>query len=160
MEKLLWSGGGGVVVEDDEVSEKAGFEATFLVFAELGEGGGLGVGVDGLLDGDLLLKLIGFGAGFVLPVDRGVEASEGIDGFDGVVGAKGQSYLVIEERTPRIGVPGSVGAEAVGGPVHVGEEMAGLHGGDDAFAGEAIEVCGEEHLGVFDAEAEAGGIYG
>ncbi len=38
-----------VAVEDDEVGEEAGFEAAEAGFAELGEGGALGVGVDGLL---------------------------------------------------------------------------------------------------------------
>ncbi|MCU1225822.1 MAG: hypothetical protein JWQ42_3915 [Edaphobacter sp.] len=157
MEELLRRGGGGVVVEDDEVGEEAGFEAALLVLAELGEGRGLGVGIDGLLDRELLLRLISFGAGFVLPGDRGVEAPEWIDGFDGIVGAEGQGYVVVEEGLPGVGVFGSVGAEAVGGPVHIGEEMAGLHGSDDAFAGEAVEVCREQYLGVFDAEAETGG---
>src|ERR1700733_9357962 len=35
--------------------------------------------------------------------------------------------------------------------------MAGLHGGDDALFFEAAEIGGEQDLGVFDAEAEAGG---
>ena len=75
--------------------------------------------------------------------------------FDGVVGAEGEGDAVVEERAPGIGVLGALGAEAGGGPVHVGEEMGGLHGGDDALAREAIEVVGEQDLGVFDAEAQS-----
>ena len=59
MEELLGRGGGDVAVEDDEVGEVAGFEAALLMFAEFCEGGGLGVGVDGLVEGDLLLRLEG-----------------------------------------------------------------------------------------------------
>ncbi len=157
MEELLGRGSGYVAVEDDDVGEIAGFEAAFLVFAELCKGGGLGVGVDGLVEGDLFLRLEGHGAGFVLAGDGGVEAAEGIDGLHRVVGAEGEGYVVVEEGSPGVGVFGALGAEAVGGPLHVGEEVGWLHGGDDAFAGEAVEVLGEQDLGVFDAEAEAGG---
>ena len=61
MEELLGSGGGDVAVEDDEVGEVAGFEAAFLMFAEFGKGGGLGVGVDGFVERDLFLRLEGHG---------------------------------------------------------------------------------------------------
>ena len=37
----------------------ARFEAAFLLLAELCEGGGLGVGVDGLVESDLFLRLEG-----------------------------------------------------------------------------------------------------
>ncbi len=127
------------------------------MFAELGEGGGLGVGVDGLVKRDLFLGLEGLGAGFVLASDGGVEATEGVDGFDGVVGAEGEGDVVVEEALPGVGVLDALETETVGGPFHVGEQMAGLHGGDDAFAGEAVEVGREQDLGVFDAKAEAGG---
>ena len=97
MENLLRSGFGDVAVEDDEVGEVAGLEAALYLFAELGEGGGLGVGVDRFVEGDLFLGLEGLGAGFVLAGDGGVEAAEGIDGFDGVVGAEGEDDVVVEE---------------------------------------------------------------
>ena len=64
---------------------------------------------------------------------------------------------MVEEALPGVGVFDALGAEAVGGPLHVGQEMGGLHGGDDAFSCEAVEVAGEQDLGVFDAEAEGGG---
>ena len=89
VEELLGGGGGDVPVEEDEVGEIAGLEAALLVIAELGEGGGLGVGVDGLIEGDLLLELEGHGTGFVLTGDGGVEAAEGGDGLDRVVGTEG-----------------------------------------------------------------------
>jgi hypothetical protein len=56
------------VVEDDEVGEVAGCEDAFALFFELGEGGGLGVGVEGLMDGEALLGVEGLGAGLVLRV--------------------------------------------------------------------------------------------
>ena len=61
---------------------------------------------------------------------------------------------------PGVGVLDALGAEAIGGPLHVGEQVRGLHGGDDAFFFEAVEVAGEQDLGVFDAEAEGGGGWG
>jgi len=149
-------GRGGVGVEDDEVGEVAGFEAAFDLVAELGEGGGLGVGEEGFVERDLFLGLVGLGAGFVLAGDGGVEATEGVDGFDGVVGTEGEGDVVVEEGPPGVGVLGAVSAEAGFGPVHVGEEMRGLHGGDDAKFFEAGEVGGEENLGVLNAEAEVG----
>ena len=101
VEELLGGGGGDVAVEDDEVGEVAGFEAAFHFFAELGEGGGLGVGVDGFVERDLLLRLEGLGAGFVLAGDGGVEATEGVDELDGVVGAEGEGDVVVRERSSR-----------------------------------------------------------
>ena len=71
-------------------ARKPGARRAFGGFAELGEGGGLGVGVDGFGDGEALLGVEGLGAGFVLAGDGGVEAAEGVDGFDGVVGAEGE----------------------------------------------------------------------
>jgi len=64
---------------------------------------------------------------------------------------------VVEETLPGVGVFDAVGTEAVGGPLHVGEEVGGLHGGDDTFAGEAGEVVGKQDLGVFYTEAEGCG---
>ncbi len=130
-----------------EVGEVAGLEAAFYFFAEFAEGGGLGVGVDRFVEGDFFLRLEGLGAGFVLAGDGGVEAAEGIDEFDGVVGAEGEDDVVVEEALPGVGVLDALGAEAVGGPLHVGEEMGRLHGGDDAFFFEAVEVVREEGPG-------------
>ena len=84
----------------------AGFQAAFLGFAELGEGGGLGVGVDGFGEGEALLGVEGLGAGLVLAGDGGVEAAEGGDGLDGVVGAEGQGDVVVEHGAPGVGVFG------------------------------------------------------
>ena len=158
------AGGGGeeVSVEDGDVSEEAGFEAAFEVLGEVGVGGGLGVGVEGLLDGEALLGVEGLGSGFVLAGDGGVEAAEGADGFDGVVGSEGEGDAVVEEGLPGVGVGGALGAEAGGGPVHVGEQVRGLHGGDDVLVVEAAEVFGQEDLGVLDAEAgvEGHGVEG
>ncbi len=106
MEDFLRGGCGEVAVEDDEVGEEAGFEAAFAGFAELGVGGGLGVGVEGFGDGEVLLGVEGLGAGFVLAGDGGVEAAEGVDGFDGVVGAEGEGDVVVEEGAPGVGVLG------------------------------------------------------
>src|SRR3979490_1245008 len=88
VEELLGRGGGDVAVEDNEVGEVTGFEAALHFFSEFAEGGGLGVGVDRFVERDLFLRLEGLSAGFVLAGDGGVEAAEGIDEFDGVVGAE------------------------------------------------------------------------
>ncbi len=150
-----FGGGGGeeVAVEDDEIGEEAGLEAADAGFAEFGEGGGLGVGVDGLPDGEALFGVEGLGAGFVLAGDGGIEASEGIDGFDRVVGAEGERDAVVEHGAPGVRVFGAFAAQAGFGPGHVSEEVGGLHGGDDAFMGHAVEVLGEQDLGMFDAVA-------
>ena len=58
---------------------------------------------------------------------------------------------------PGVSVFGAVRAETGCDPVHVGEQVGWLHGGDDAQAGEAIEVRRKQNLRVFDAEAEVGG---
>ena len=55
VEDLLRCGFGEVAVEDDEVGEVAGGELAFDLFAPLGEGGGLRVGVEGFVEGELFL---------------------------------------------------------------------------------------------------------
>ncbi len=128
------------------------------MFGELGEGGGLGVGVESFADGEFLLWLEGFGAGFVLTGGCGVEAAEGVDGFDGVIGAEGDGNAVGQHGSPGVGIGGAFGAQAGGGPAHIGKQMGRLHGGDDAELFEAVEVVGQQDLGVFDAEAQVGGL--
>ena len=61
---------------------------------------------------------------------------------------------MVEEGTPGVSIFGALGTEALAGPGHVGEQMAGLHGGDDAEAGEAVEGVRGDDLGVFNAEAK------
>ena len=155
MEDLVGGGFEEVAVEDDEVGEVAGGEEALGLLAELGVGGGLGVGEEGFGEGDALLGMEGLGAGLVLAGDGGVEAAERGDGFDGVVGAEGEGDVVVQHAAPGVGVFAALGAEAGPGPGHVGEEVRGLHGGDDAFLLEAVEVGGEQDLGVLDAVAEA-----
>ncbi len=149
-------GPGDVAVENDDVGEVSGFEAAFEVLAELGEGGGLGIGVDSLIDGELLLRLEGLGSLDVLPGDGGIEAAEGRDGLDGVIGSEGDDDAVIKERLPGVGAPGAIGAKPCGGPGHIGEEVGRLHAGDDAELSKAVEGTGRDDLSVLDAEAEVG----
>ena len=61
---------------------------------------------------------------------------------------------MVQECSPSICICDAFRAKAVGGPGHIGEQVAGLHGGDDAFPGETVEVGWEEDLGVLDAEPE------
>jgi len=95
VEELLRGCCGDVSVEDDDVGEIAGFEAPLYFFAELAEGRGLGVGVDGFVERDFFLGLEDLGAGFVLASDGGVKAAEGIDELDWVVGSEGEDYVVV-----------------------------------------------------------------
>jgi len=113
----------------------------------------LRVGVEGFVEGDFFLGLVGFGAGFVLAGDGGVQAAEGVDGFDGVVGAESENDIVVEEGAPGVGVFDAFGPEAGFGPVHVGEEVRWLHGGDDAKFGEAVEIGRKQNLCVLDPKA-------
>ena len=160
MEELLWSDGrrGNVVVEYDEISNVARLEAAFQLFLIFSKGGGLGVGVDRFVESDFFLWLVRFGSCFVLAGDGGVETAEWVDRLDGVVGAEGQDDVVVEEGTPSVGIFDTVGAEAGFCPVHISEQVRGLHGGNDMQAGESVEVAGGDDLGMFDAVA--GGVGG
>ena len=129
MEKLLRSGGGSryVVVEYDEISQEAWLEAALLFFLIFSEGGGLRVGIDCFVQSDFFLRLVGFGSGLVLASNGSVEATEWINGLYGIVGAEGQDYVMVEKRTPGVGVFHPLGAQTGFGPVHVCKQVRGLH---------------------------------
>ena len=124
-----------------------------MLFSEFGIGRALRVGVERLAAGELVFREVGLGAGFVHAGDGGVESAKGRDGLDGIVGAKGERNAGVEEGLPCVGVGGALGTEAIDGPVHVGEQVVGLHGGDDAELLEARDVGGIDDLGVLDAIA-------
>ena len=89
VQQLLGFGSCRVGIKHNQISEIAIGEDAFLLLTEFGEGGRLGVGVEGFGDGKLFLGLEGLGGGFVLAGGGGVEPAEGIDGLDGVVCAEG-----------------------------------------------------------------------
>ena len=149
-----------VAVDEDEVRVVAGDELAFVLLGKFGVGGALRVGVERLAAGELVLRKVGFGAGFVHARDGGVEAAKGRDGLDGIVGAEGERHAGVEECLPCVGVGGALGAETRFGPVHVGEQMVGLHGGDDAELLEARNVGGIDDLRVLDAVARGAGDAG
>ena len=110
VEELLRIGLGDVAVEDDEVCEVAFGEDPFLVFRELCVGRGLCVGVESLIESDFFLRLKGLSASFIHARGGGVEAAEGADGFDGVVGAEGEGDVVVEHGAPGVSVFAALGA--------------------------------------------------
>src|SRR6202012_583053 len=118
-----------VAVNQDQVGIVAGQELAFVLLGELSVGGALGIGVKGLAAGDLVLRIVGFGSGFVHAGDCCVEAAEGCDRFHGIVGAEGQRNACIQEGFPCVGIGGALRSEAAFGPVHVGQQMVRLHGG-------------------------------
>ena len=69
--------------------------------------------------------------------------------------ASGTPWL--RNELPGVGVLDALGADALFGPGHVGEQVRGLHGGDDAEIVEALEGVGRDDLRVLDAEAEVAG---
>jgi hypothetical protein len=85
VQDLLRIGLERVAVEDNNICEKAGLKTPLGALAELGEGGGLGVGVDSFGQRDPLLWLIGSCSGLILASDRRVESPKGIDRLDRIV---------------------------------------------------------------------------
>jgi len=69
-----------------------------------------------------------------------------------IIRAEGQCYAFVQERQPRIGRGGTLRAEAGLRPAHVGEQVAGLHGGDDFLALEGCDLGGRRDLCVLDAQ--------
>src|SRR5581483_10646793 len=146
-----------VAVEHHEIRQHTGAEGAFIVFREFGVGGAGGVGGNSLVNRDLLLRKVFLGASFVPAGNGGIETAEGRDGLDGIVGAEGQRDIVLQELCPGVGGARALRADAFHSPVHVGEQVVGLHGGDHAQLVEAGELLGRDHLRMLDAEAEAAG---
>ena len=76
-----------------------------------------------------------------------------------LVGRCGSNGRFCRPGRCRPGISPALRAQTVGGPFHVGEQVRGWHRGDNAFFFEAVEVAGEQDLGVFDSEAEGGGVW-
>src|ERR1039458_2889744 len=102
-----------------------------VVCGGFGVGRALGVGVERLATGELVFGEIRPGPGLIHARDGGVEAAEGRDGFHRVIGAEGQGHTCVEKGLPGVGGCSASGSEPVLGPVHVGEQVAGLHGGEE-----------------------------
>ena len=106
-------------------------------------------------------------ARFVHPRDGGIDSAKWRDRLDGIIRAESQGHAVVEKLLPRVGGLRALGADALHRPVHVGEQMIGLHGGDDAELAILRELVRGDDLVVLDAEAEvarlivlAGGSFG
>lgn len=154
LQDLVVGNGEDVFGEDGNVGEASGCEGTFGSFFESGVGIGGGVGAEGFEAGEALGGIEGCTV-FEAAGDGGVEAGEGVDVFDGGIGAVGDDCAGIEEFAPDVsallGAGGSEAGEDIGG---VGGAMDTLHGGDDAELGEAGDIGRVDVLGVFDAPAE------
>src|SRR5579872_4126269 len=142
-----------VAIDEDEVGIVSGKQLTLVFFREFRVGRASSVGVESLAAGQLVFAVVGFGAGFVHSRDCGVEAAKRCDWLNGVVCAEGHAHARIEEGLPRIGVGGSFGPETFFGPVHVSEQMIGLHARDNAELLEAWDVRLVDDLGMLDAIA-------
>src|SRR6266568_869481 len=140
-----------VAIHEDEISIVSYRKFAFVLFGKLSVCRSLCVGVERLTARELVVGKIAFGCELVGASDRGIESAKRRDGFDRIIGAKGQRNAGVEKCLPRIGVRSSLRAEAVHCPIHIGEQVVGLHAGDDAESGEAGNVGGIDNLRVLDA---------
>ena len=106
----------------------------FCLLLEAGVGRAPGVGADGFLDGDLLLRHPAAG---VLAVERaardgGVDAQQRLQRRDVPVRAEGQHGAGVEQGAEGVGALGALRADALLRPAAVVDGVVGLHGGDDA----------------------------
>src|SRR6266568_5852111 len=106
-----------VAVDKDEIGIVAGDEFAFVLLGELRIGRALRVGVKSLSAGKFVFGEVGFGSGFIFARDGGVEAAEGSDGFDGIVGPEGEGNASVEEGLPSVGICSAFGTETVFGPI-------------------------------------------
>jgi len=111
--------------------------------------------VDGLFGGDG----VGWWHAGASALGGGLEVVGGVGWDDGGVGAEPDEgggvdavlICCVDETADWKSAADGVGGEAAQG-FHVREEVAGLHGCDDAEGWEAGDVVGVDELGVFDAE--------
>jgi len=89
----------------------------------------------------------------IAPEHRGVKGEEGVDLFDGEIGAIGQPSVLRQELFIGVGAFYPFRAKAFGGPGHVAGGVGGLHRRDHRIAFEEGEIVRVNHLGVFDAPA-------
>src|SRR6266851_5723466 len=83
--------------------------------------------------------------------DCGVETTERSDRFDRIIGSEGQRHSLPQKLSPRVGMCRALGTEAGLGPIHVGEQVIGLHGGDYFQLLELRHLQWIGDLGVLDA---------
>src|SRR5262249_5021024 len=89
---------------------------------------------------------------FALSRDGRVEAAKWAHGFHRIIGTEGEFDSMIQELRPGIRMRGSLLAQARLGPVHVGEQMTRLHGGDHLQLPELQNLSGTRDLGMLDAQ--------
>src|SRR5271170_7560847 len=156
VENLRWGNGSQVAVKHDEVGDISGCELTLPGFGKFGVGRALGIGVECLPDGELLLRMVSCRAGLIHARHGGIDSTERRDWLHGIVGSEGQDDAGIEKALPSVGAFGALGAEALLGPCHVGKQVVGLHRGDDSELAIAGEVGGIDDLRMLDAVARRG----
>ncbi len=141
--------------KDDEVGQHSRSDFAFDFFFEFRVGGSYRVVAEAIVHIQFFLGLPAM-AGAALRQfagDAGINSAQRVDGFDGKVGAEGEVHSGAFHAAPGVSAEDAAGADAVGGPTLVGEQMCGLHGGDDVHFGELSEIVGRDDLGVFDAVA-------
>src|SRR5258707_11243572 len=122
--------GGNVLIENDKVGEHARLQLAFLLFRKLGKRRARRVGGDRLLAVQFLRGIVSLPPDFAHTGKRSVEPAKRRHRFDGIIRAKGQHHPAAKELSPRVGMLGALRSQTRLGPVHVGEQMVRLHGGD------------------------------
>ena len=120
--------------------------------------GKFGVGRSGRVSGDCLLNgQLLRGKIFLLSVvalarDCRVQAAERSHRFHRIVSAEGERHTAVREFSPRVRVRRADRAQPVLRPVHVGQQMAGLHRGDHLQLAKARDLRGIGDLVVLNPQ--------
>ena len=123
-----------------------------MLLRELGKGGARGVGRDSLFNTYFLVGIVALFLVFALPGHSGIEPAKRRHRLHWIISSKCKHYSMLQELGPGIGMGGPLRSETRLRPVHIRQQVAGLHRGDNLQLPEPENLLWRRHLRVLDTE--------
>src|SRR5437763_16480787 len=142
------------MVEDYKVSKISRRENALRCFCEFRIGCSPGIGIDRLMDVELLFGKVRLGACFIHAGNRRVQSTKWRDGFNRVISSERQVPGSYYKFRPGVRGLRSLCANSGFRPVHVCEQVVWLHRGNDIQFTKTRNIAAGNYLSVFNAKTE------